>query len=77
MDQYWVSAIVQNEGDKQAWLLSIYDSEPSLSMAIETINRAKVNHRILCAWVDVFDEHNKRTVVFHECYVNTVGHVNR
>ena len=77
MREYWVSAIIQNDSDNKAWLLSMTDSVPSLERAIEAINRTKVTHRVLSAWVDIFDDSNNKHTVFHECYVNIVGNVNR
>ena len=74
---YWVSAIIQNDGDKRAWLCAMTDSVYSIEQAMETINRARANHIVLSAWVDTFDENNVKKTVFHECYVNIVGHVNR
>lgn len=77
MKQYWVSAIIQNDEDKRAWLCAMNDSVCSIEQAMETINRARANHTVLSAWVDTFDENNDKETVFHECYVNIVGHVNR
>ena len=74
MKLYWVSAIIQNEDDKRAWLLSMNDSTTSIEDAKEIINKIKTNNIVLSAWIDVFDNNDKFTV-FHETYVNFLGHV--
>ena len=72
METYWVSLIIQNK-DNKAWLCAMSDCETSLESAIETINKAKTKFVVLSAWVDTFDENNKKHTVFHECYVDCIG----
>lgn len=71
---YWVSAIIQNEDDKRAWLLSMNDSATSIEDAKEIINKIKTNNIVLSAWIDIFDNNDKYTV-FHEAYVNIIEFV--
>lgn len=40
---------------------------------MEKIDFAKKYYVVLSAWVDSFDENNKRETVFHECYINAFG----
>ena len=75
MEKYWVSVIIQNAGDKRAWLCAMTDCEMSLENAMETINKARTRFVVLSAWVDTFDKNNEKHTVFHECYVNCIGQV--
>ena len=77
MKQYWVSCMIQDENDKRAWLSAMSDSVLSMEEAIDTINRARKNFTTLSAWIDVFDEKNAKQTVFHECYVNALGYVDK
>lgn len=72
---YWVSAIIQNEYDKKAWLCAMTDGVLSLDKAMEVIERTRENHKVLSAWVDVFDENKVKQTVFHECYINVFGNL--
>jgi hypothetical protein len=74
---YWVSAIVQNDTDDKAWLLSMSDSVISLEKAMDTINWIRTHHKTLSVWIDVFDENNNKQTIFHECYVNVFGYVDK
>lgn len=69
MKLYWVSAIIYDKNDREPWLLAMTDSETTMENAIETINRLKNNRNVLSAWIDTFDENNKKHTVFHECYM--------
>ena len=77
MKQYWVSAIIQDEGDKRAWLSAMSDSVLSIDKAMETIEKARNNYTVLSAWIDTFDENSVKQTVFHECYVNALGYVEK
>lgn len=77
MQLYYVSAIIQNEGDAKPWLCAMTDSEIKLEDAMEVIARARTNHNVLSAWVDMFDENNVKQTVFHECYINILGGINK
>lgn len=73
MKLYWVSAIIQNEGDKKPWLCTMTESVLSLDKAMEVIAYTRKNNTVLSAWVDVFDKNNIKQTVFHECYINVFG----
>ena len=75
MNQYWVSAIVQNEEDKRAWLSSKYESVHSMEEAMRVIKFARENFTVLSAWIDIFDDVGEKKTIFHECYVNALGMV--
>lgn len=77
MKQYWVSTIIHDGGERKAWLCAMSDSVSSIEQAMEIIKRMRTNHTVLSAWVDTFDESNHKNTVFHECYVNVVGDVDK
>ena len=58
MQLYWVSAIIQNKSDTKPWLCAMTDGEIKLEDAMKTIAKARNNHNVLSAWIDVFDENN-------------------
>lgn len=70
---YWVSAIIQNKGDKKPWLCTMSSGVLSLDKAMELIIFTRENHTVLSAWVDVFDKDKVKQTVFHECYINIFG----
>ena len=73
MKQYWSSCIIQDDDDERAWLCSIYDSAYTLDEAKEKIEHTKDSHIVLCAWI----EDENQNIVFHECYVNVAGQVQK
>lgn len=77
MELYWVSLIIQDTENSKPWLSAISSGCVSLEEAMETIKRERDNYRVLCAWIDIFDENNYKSTVFHECYVDTIGNVDR
>lgn len=76
-NNYWVSLLIQDDEKSKPYLISMTDSAAHLKDAIEIIERARKNYRVLSAWVDAFDENNSKITMFHECYVNVVGKVER
>ena len=76
-NNYWVSLLIQYDEKSKPYLISMTDSAPHLKDAMEIIERERNNYRVLSAWVDVFDENNAKITIFHECYVNVVGKVER
>lgn len=77
MKLYWVSSIIQDKGDDKPWLCAISESELSLEDAMNTIAKARTNYTVLSAWIDTFDENNKKKTVFHECYIDVFGNVRK
>lgn len=72
---YWVSTIVQNEGDEKPSLLALNDGYPTLEAAMEIVTRIKNDNTVLSVWVDAFDKDNNKQTVFHECYLDAFGTV--
>ena len=70
---YWVSGIIQNEGDKKPWLCAYSQGELNLERAKRQIETMRHNHNVLSAWIDTFDENDVKTTVFHECYIDAFG----
>lgn len=77
MGLYWVSAIIQNEGNKKPWLCAMSEGELSLEKAMDVVAFTKENHTVLSIWVDTFDENNVKQTVFHECYINAFGDISK
>ena len=77
MKLYWVSLLIQDTENSKPWLSSMSSGCTSFEEAMETIKRGRNNYRVLCAWIDTFDENDNKSTVFHECYVNAIGNVDR
>lgn len=77
MNQYWVSCIIQEKTDKRAWLCSMSDCALSMDEAMETIRKARKNFTVLSAWIDTYDKDNVKHTVFHDCYINALGDVQK
>lgn len=73
MKLYFMSAIIQDEIGGKPCLLAMDEGDLSLEKAMEKIDFTKKYYVVLSAWVDSFDENNKRETVFHECYINAFG----
>lgn len=74
---YWVSLLIQDNEHSEPWLAAMTDSCVSMKEAMDTVNKGRENYRVLSAWIDTFDEGNKKLTVFHECYVDAIGKVHR
>ena len=72
---YWVSLLIQDNEHSEPWLAAMTDSCISMKEAMDDVNKGRENYRVLSAWIDTFDEDNKKTTVFHECYVGGIGKV--
>ena len=72
---YWVSLLIQDNEHSEPWLAAMTDSCISMKEAMDDVNKGRENYRVLSAWIDTFDEDNKKTTVFHECYVDAIGKV--
>lgn len=66
---YWVSAIIFDEGDTKPWLCTITTAQDTLEQAKVHIQTLCKNHTVLDAWVDVVDDKDNTTVVYHECFM--------
>lgn len=77
MKRYYVSAIIQEKDDARAWMLPFYKCAFNLEKAMEQIEFMRSNYTVLSIWVDCIDENNRKSVLFHECYVDVLGRVRR
>ena len=77
MELYWVSLLIQDTENSKPWCCAMSSGCVSLEKAIDIIEKSRSNYRVLCAWIDKFDESGNKSIVFHECYVNSIGTVNR
>lgn len=77
MKHFWVSVIMQDPDDKRAWRCTMSNSVSSIEEAKIAIEVARKNFTVLSAWVDIFDENNIKKTVFHECYVDAFGKVEK
>lgn len=75
MKLYWVSFLIQDTENSIPWLCAMQNACLSLEKAKEIIEKGRSNYRVLSAWVDTFDDNNVKTVVFHECYINSMGYL--
>ena len=71
---YWVSYIVQEKVDDKPWVCAL-SSSSSMQEALIAIKVGHKYHRILSAWIDVFDSDNNKTTIMHECYLDTMGNL--
>lgn len=71
---FWVSLLIQDTKTGKLWRCPISYACLSMEEAIKLIRKSQSAHRVLSAWIDVFEK-NKKTTVFHECYVDTIGHI--
>ena len=77
MKLYYTSVIIQDSENSKPWSYSMQDSCTTIKDAKEIILKARKNFRILSAWIDTYDGANNKITVFHECYVNFIGEVER
>ncbi len=70
---YWVSFIIQDYEDSRPWLCALNESCGSIEEAKEAIHKQRENYRVLSAWIDVFNQDNVKTTVFHKSYINSIG----
>lgn len=73
--RYWASGIAFDEkNDKKPWLWFCSTCNLSLEEAMETIKKAKENFGLVSAWVDAYDKNDKKTTVYHECFIDSFGY---
>ena len=59
-------------------LLNVYGDVGNILILKNRAERMGVNVNVINVSLnDTFDENNVKETVFHECYVDIVGHVNR
>ena len=76
-DNYWVSLLIQDCENSKPWLAEMQTCSLTLKDAMKVIRIGRENYRVLSAWIDCFDKKNEKTTIFHECYVNAIGNVER
>lgn len=67
--EYWVSAIIQDEGDIKPWLCPMTSPNNSLEDAKKEIQYLKDRYNVISAYIDVYDQNNAKQTIFHECYL--------
>ena len=72
---YWPSLLIQDDAHSKPYHIAMSVACMNFDRAKEVINEGRKNYRVLSAWIDVFDEHENKTTVFHQCYVNSVGNI--
>ena len=75
MSLYWVSCIIFDKGDRAPWTCSAYSGVTSYEEAMEWGETDRKDHRVLSAWIDIFDSDTNKTTIFHECYIDALGNV--
>lgn len=74
---YWVSAIIQDEGNIKPWLCAISTTQDTLEQAKQQIEFTRNRHNVLSAWIDIFDDNDNKQTVFHECYIWKLPHIEK
>lgn len=77
MKLYYTSVIIQDNENSKPWSCSMQDSYTTIEEAKEIILKVRKNFRVLSAWINTYDGANNKVTVFHECYVDFVGYVER
>lgn len=77
MKRYWTNFIIQDSFNRHAYRESSYDCCLSLDVALSAVENMRFNHTVLSAWIDVTDDDEKPITIWHECYVDGLGHVLR
>lgn len=71
---YWTNFIMKSYDDGKPWLCASYDGCLTLDEAIRNIEKQRKNYIVLSAWIDIFENNEKKTI-FHECYLDAIGNV--
>lgn len=75
MTLYWVSCIIFDKVDRAPWTCSSYSGVTSYEEAIKLIDTYRKDHRVLSAWIDIFDSDRVKKTVYHESYVDGLGNI--
>ena len=73
---YWVSLIIQEDEETKPWLCSESTGFLTMEEAYKEIKFMREHDRVLSAWIDIYDNEEKKTV-FHECYVDAFGYISK
>ena len=81
--QYWTNFILRRT-DRYTKETKIWHSPTTspFNTLDETRNeiqlmRNRDDFDVISAWVDAYDNENNKTTVFHDCYINFVGNVEK
>lgn len=83
---YWVSALVQEERTvikevitkvNKTVLLQMNTAESNLNEAKNVIANIRKYYPTFSAWIDIYDENNNKATVFHECYCDMFGNIQK
>lgn len=77
MKRYWTNYIIQDSLNTRAYRISSYDCCLSLDSALLAVETMQFNYTVLAAWIDLTDGNEKPITIWHECYVDSLGHVLR
>lgn len=75
MKRYWTNFIIQDDFNRHAHRESSYDCCLSLEAALLAVETMRAQHTVLSAWIDITDGDEKPSTIWHECYVDYIGHV--
>jgi hypothetical protein len=74
---FWVSLIIQEDVDTKPWLCSKSTGFLRIEDAKKEIQYMREHDRVISAWIDVFDENDVKKTVFHECYIDVFGNLDK
>lgn len=77
MKRYWTNYIIQDSLNTRAYRISSYDCCLSLDSALLAVETMRFNYTVLASWIDLTDGDEKPSTIWHECYVDGLGHVLR
>ena len=80
MDQqslFWVSLIIQEDEKTKPWLCSKSTGYLTIEEAHKEIQFMKEHDRVLSAWINTYDENGNKTTVFHDCYIDVLGQIQK
>lgn len=73
---FWVSLIIQEGEETRPWLCSKSSGFLIIEDAHKEIQFMREHDRVLSAWIDTYENGEKKTV-FHECYIDTFGQIHK
>lgn len=71
---FWVSLIIQENEKTKPWLCSKSTGFLTIEEAHKEIQFMKVHYRVLSAWIDIYENKEKKTIN-HECYIDISGNI--
>lgn len=74
---YWVSVIMLDKTNNRPISLAIGDCVTDIETAKSMIHQARKNYTVYSAWINTINENEEKQTVFHECYVNAIGVVEK